>query len=105
MQVRSLSWEDPLEEGIQPIPIFLPGESYRQRSLVVYSPWGRKESDMAEATEHSTAPCILERIFRANLICALQTDCVFFFMIRRRFSSVIYFIHSRVYMVEARGCG
>ena len=24
--------------------------SYRQRSLVVYSPWGRKESDTAEAT-------------------------------------------------------
>ena len=50
MQVPSLSWEDPPEEGIQPIPIFLPAESYRQRSLVVYSPWGHKESDTAEAT-------------------------------------------------------
>ena len=27
MQVRSLGWEDPLEEGIQPTPVFLPGES------------------------------------------------------------------------------
>ena len=25
----------------------------RQRSLVGYSPWGRKESDMTEATEHA----------------------------------------------------
>ena len=26
--------EDPLEEGMQPTPIFLPGESHGQRSLV-----------------------------------------------------------------------
>ena len=31
----------------QPTPVFLPGESHGQRSLVGYSPWGRKESDMA----------------------------------------------------------
>ena len=29
----------------QPTPGFLPGESHGQRSLVGYSPWGRKESD------------------------------------------------------------
>ena len=29
-------------------PVFLPGESYGQRSLGGYSPWGLKESDMAE---------------------------------------------------------
>ena len=32
----------------QPTPVFLPGESYGQRSLVGYSPWGRKESDTPE---------------------------------------------------------
>ena len=32
----------------QPTPVLLPGKSYRQRSLVGYSPWGRKESDMTE---------------------------------------------------------
>ena len=32
----------------QPTPVFLPGESHGQRSLVGYSPWGRKESDMTE---------------------------------------------------------
>jgi len=28
----------------QPTPVFLPGESHGQRSLVGYSPWGHKES-------------------------------------------------------------
>ena len=34
----------------QPTPVFLPGESHGQRSLVGYSPWGCKESDRTEAT-------------------------------------------------------
>ena len=32
----------------QPIPAFVPGESHGQRSLVGYSPWARKKSDMTE---------------------------------------------------------
>ena len=32
----------------QPTPVFLPGESHGQRSLVGYSPWGGKESDTTE---------------------------------------------------------
>ena len=31
-----------------PLPVFLPGESHRQRSLAGYSPWGHKESGMIE---------------------------------------------------------
>ena len=30
----------------QPTPVFLPGECHGQRSLVGYSPWGLKESEM-----------------------------------------------------------
>ena len=50
MQVRALSWEDPLEEGMATHASILaekvpwaeePGGS-----------WGHKESDMTEATEH-----------------------------------------------------
>ena len=37
-QVQSLSWEDPLEKGMQPTPVFLPGDSHGQRSWVGYSP-------------------------------------------------------------------
>ena len=31
-----------------PTPVFLPGESHRQWSLVFYSPWGHKELDRTE---------------------------------------------------------
>ena len=31
-----------------PSPVFWPGEFHRQRSLVGYSPWGRKELDKTE---------------------------------------------------------
>ena len=34
----------------QPTPVFLPGESHGQGSLVGYSPWVHTESDMTEAT-------------------------------------------------------
>ena len=37
----------------QPTPVFLPGKSQGQRSLVCYSSWGHKELDMTEVTEHS----------------------------------------------------
>ena len=47
-KVRSLGWEDPLEKEWQPTPVLLPGESHGRRSLVGYSPWGRKESDMTK---------------------------------------------------------
>ena len=32
----------------QPTPVFLPGESHGERSLVGYCPWGRKELNMTE---------------------------------------------------------
>ena len=47
-QLQSLSWEDPLEEGMVTTPEFLPGESHGQRSLVGYSIQGQKESDMTQ---------------------------------------------------------
>ena len=34
----------------QPTPVFLPGESHGQRSLVGYGPWGLKEFDTTEVT-------------------------------------------------------
>ena len=41
-QVQFQSQEDPLEKKWQATPVFLPGESYGQRSLEGYSPWGHK---------------------------------------------------------------
>ena len=44
------SWvgKSPWRRKWQPTPVFLPGESHGQRSLVGYSPQGRKESDTTE---------------------------------------------------------
>ena len=47
----------------QPTPVLLPGKSHGQRSLVGYSPWGRKESDTTERlyfhhlTQQYSRPC------------------------------------------------
>ena len=43
----------------QPTPVFLPGKSHGQRSLMGFSPWGPKELDMTEwltlsLSQHST---------------------------------------------------
>ena len=37
----------------QPTPVLLPGKSRGWRSLVGYSPWGRKESDTTERLTHT----------------------------------------------------
>ena len=39
--VRKIPWR----RKWPPTPVFLPGKSHGQRSLVGYSPWGHKESD------------------------------------------------------------
>ena len=49
-RVRPLGGEDPLEKKWQCASVFLPGEEFLpgQRSLVGYSPWGHRESDITE---------------------------------------------------------
>ena len=46
LRLRKIPWR----RAWQPTPVFLPGESHGQRSLVGYSPQGHRESDMTEAT-------------------------------------------------------
>ena len=46
--VWTLGQEDPWRRKWQPTPVFLSGKSHGRRSLVGYSPWGCKESDMPE---------------------------------------------------------
>ena len=45
-EVRKIPWR----RAWQLTPIFVPGEFHGQRSLVGYSPWGRKELGMTEVT-------------------------------------------------------
>ena len=47
-QIQSLGWEDLWRRKWQPTQVFLPGKSHLWRSLVGYSSWGHKESDMTE---------------------------------------------------------
>ena len=51
MLFRSLDQEDPLEQDFQ---LFLPEKFHGQKSLVGYSPWGCKQSDMTEHTHKET---------------------------------------------------
>ena len=44
--VRKIRWR----RKWQSTPVFLPGESHGQRSLVGYSPWGHAEFDTTEHT-------------------------------------------------------
>ena len=41
--IQSLGWEDPLEKGKLPTPVFWTEEFH-----VLYSPWGHKESGTSE---------------------------------------------------------
>ena len=43
----------PWRKKWQPIPVFLPGELHGQRSLVGYSPWACKDSDVTEQLTHA----------------------------------------------------
>ena len=43
----------PWRRAWQPTPVFLPGESHGQRSLVGYSPWGCKELHTTEWLTHT----------------------------------------------------
>ena len=43
-----LGWARSPGKGNVLTPVFLPGESHGQKSLVGYSPWGCKESDKTE---------------------------------------------------------
>jgi len=68
--IQSLGQEDPWRRKWEPTPVFLPGESHGQRSLVGYSPWGREELDM---TERLTLPPLSEGYQWSHNVC----ECVF----------------------------
>ena len=57
-RVRSLHWEDLLEKEMATHSRILAGESHGWRSLVGYSPWGRKESGTTEQL-HCHFQCII----------------------------------------------
>jgi len=45
----------PRRRKCQPTPVFLPGKYHGQMNLARCNPWGCRELDMTEATEHADA--------------------------------------------------
>ena len=70
-KVWSLGQEDPLEETGQPTPVFLPGESHGQRSLVGY-PSNQKESYRPDRLTLSLLLCHHHMIWTEH--CHWETD-------------------------------
>ena len=66
----------------QPTPVFLPGESHRQKSQTRYSPWGHKKSDATEQLRLSlsyTCTCSLwhcKTVYYAAKSRVLSARCV-----------------------------
>ena len=78
----------------QPTPVFLPGKSHGQRSLVGYSPWGhRVRNDLAtKQQQHSFI------IKLAVLMHTLNKKCLGEYAILQKFS-LFYFNHLRKYSI------
>ena len=53
--VRKFCWR----RKWQSTPVILPGEFHKQRSLAVYSPWDRKQSDWATFTSIHFNSCVV----------------------------------------------
>ena len=67
--VWSQGWEDPWRGERLPTPGFWPGKLHGQKSLVGYSLWSRKESDMTERLSLSQQNVL-------NPFKSLSTECV-----------------------------
>ena len=64
--VRKIPWR----REWQPTPVFLPGESHGQRSLVGYTLCGCKELDMTERLTHTCLPS-WSSLVQTSLFCVL----------------------------------
>ena len=69
--VRKIPWS----RKCQPTPVFLPGKSHGQRSLVGYSSWGLKELDMTEGLPYLSLPRTALNYLVLNPF-SLQVSCL-----------------------------
>ena len=58
----------------QPTPVLLPGKFHELRSLIGYSPWGRKESDMTLWSE-VTSPHFIHKVICPCVYLCVQRPC------------------------------
>ena len=64
----------PQRRAWQPTPVFLPGESHGQRDLAGYSPWGCKELDATEVTQHNEKEKMMMLFFTTVFLCISQAS-------------------------------
>ena len=86
----SLGQEDPLGREWQPTPVFLPGEFHGQRSLVGYSPWDHKESDMTKWLTLLLLTCLFQFNFQTQLA-TLRGSRKTFFLVYEAFNAIMWF--------------
>ena len=56
MQLLSLSWEDPLEEEMAPIPVLLLGKSHKQEHGGLWSMWSQRVKMTKHVGTHAQEP-------------------------------------------------
>ena len=76
-QVWSLVWDDTWIREWLPAPVFLPGESHRQRSLAGYSPWHGKVSDMTDQLALSLSPQLPVQEPENSRMLLIFVSCIF----------------------------
>ena len=78
-QVQSLGQEDPLEKEMA---VLLPGKSHGWRSLVGYSPWGRKELDTAEQLHFILSSLFPKGIHSLGIqpLCSSIIPCFYYYL-------------------------
>ena len=91
-------WETTWRRTWQPTPAFSPGESHGRRSLAGYCPWGPRELDTIEATQHSV---VLYRAVSSYTLLELylvqpNTIAPVFYFLLEDINSFAY-IHTHIY--------
>ena len=79
LETRVPSWiqKIPWSGTWLPTPVFLPGESHGQRSLVGFGPWGHKESDTTVVTHTHAHTCDIRAGIKHHKI-KTQRVCTYF---------------------------
>ena len=106
-QVPPQGQEDPLEKEMAPHSSTLPGKSHGRRSVVGYSPWSRRESDMTERLHLLTSlshrrrsSCryswILLRLDRGNSLSFLINLPFKFYYLSRTLPSMWWVCHTNL---------
>ena len=103
--VQSPGQKDPWRRKWQPTPVFLPGKSHRQSSLVGYSPWVWKESDAVLFRKlHSIFNNLWgKRIWKIYIYVYIYTHIYMCIYIYTHIYTYIY-THRHIYITESLCC-